>query len=221
MVVTPLATNRNQCPLALFEHENVWWLLSTTRCISPAFRFKNEQHKGKRDGIFAIILCYYDTEWDFNSGLSCWDFFFEDYYWQNRCKKMYPRWEGWGGCETGWKKIKIPVWPAVNLRLLTAQRSCCVTGFLMTLQQPLPQIALTWFISLFTTLHRRPSPSPTAAPPLFLPTRPLRRSVSLSVPPSPSVVIDTYTLRTGTPSPRLHRATGREHLSRGPPATKC
>lgn len=42
-----------------------------------------------------------------------------------------------------WGKIKIPVWPAVNLRLLTAQRSCCVTGFLMTLQQPLPQIALT------------------------------------------------------------------------------
>lgn len=41
------------------------------------------------------------------------------------------------------KNKKILVWPAVNLRLLTAQRSCCVMGFLMTLQQPLPQIALT------------------------------------------------------------------------------
>lgn len=62
------------------------------------------------------------------------------------------RWLG-NECEVGvvrqGVKIKIPLWPPVNLRLLTAQRSCCVTGFLMTLQQPLPQIALTWFISPF------------------------------------------------------------------------
>lgn len=59
----------------------------------------------------------------------------------------------WGeSCETG-GKIKIPLWPAVNLRLLTAQRSCCVIGFLMALQQLLPWIALTWFISPFTPPH--------------------------------------------------------------------
>lgn len=63
---------------------------------------------------------------------------FEGHYWQLLVRK---RIRG-GSCETE-GKIKIPLWPAVNLRLLTAQRSCCVTGFLMALQQPLPRIALT------------------------------------------------------------------------------
>lgn len=67
-------------------------------------------------------------------------------WWMNLKSTIGSCWLG-NVCEVGVEsqgvKIKIPLWPPVNLRLLTAQRSYCVTGFLMTLQQPLPQIALT------------------------------------------------------------------------------
>lgn len=54
-------------------------------------------------------------------------------------------------------KIKIPLWPAVNLRLLTAQRSCCVTGFLMTLQQP---FATNGFELIYFSFYKHPTPLP-------------------------------------------------------------
>lgn len=102
--------------------------------------------------------------------------------------KMCLRWEL---RERG--KIKIPLWPAVNLRLLTAQRSCCVTGFLMTLQQPLPQIALTWFISPFTTPSSPPPPTHCCSS--FFSSQHRQSSIQ-SLSPSPSIFIDTYTVCT-------------------------
>lgn len=94
----------------------------------------------------------------------------------------------WGGsCKTG-GKIKIPLWPAVNLRLLTAQRSCCVMGFLMALQQSLPRIALTWFIASFAPPHYVHHP-PTAVPPS---SSQHHQSNIQFLPLSPSVFIDTY-----------------------------
>lgn len=63
-------------------------------------------------------------------------------------------------------------------------------GFLMTLQQPLPQIALTWFIPPFTTLHNHRHPHPPAtAPPFFL--QHLQSSIHSTLPPS--VLTDRYT----------------------------
>lgn len=158
-------------------------------------------------------MYYYDIERGFNPGRAST---IEGWYWQggpvvSKCI--------WGGsCETG-GKIKILLWPSVNLRLLTAQRSCCVTGFLMTLQQPLPQIALTWFISPFTTPPPNTTIRPTnAAPPFFLPTSPFKHSVSLSV--SLPLCLHRHCAH-GTPSSSLHHASGTEHLSLGPPATQC
>lgn len=106
-------------------------------------------------------------------------------YWQGVCVVRKCIWGG--SCKTG-RKIKIPLWPAVNLRLLTAQRSCCVIGFLMALQQSLPRIALTWFISPFAPPHHVHHP-PTAVPPSS--SQHHQSNIEfLSL--SPSVFIDTY-----------------------------
>lgn len=119
---------------------------------------------------------------------------FEGYYWQGGSIVRKCMW-GWS-CETG-GKIKIPLWPAVNLRLLTAQRSCCVTGFLMTLQQP---FATNGFELIYFSFYKHPTPlppprhlrnPPSAAPPSS--SRHRHPTIQfLSPSSSPSAIKDTH-----------------------------
>lgn len=145
---------------------------------------------------------------------------FEGYYWQGGSIVRKCMW-GWS-CETG-GKIKIPLWPAVNLRLLTAQRSCCVTGFLMTLQQP---FATNGFELIYFSFYKHPPSPPPSTPSqptqrcssFFLPTSPSNHSVSFSIFLSLCYQRHTYILCPhGMLSPFQHHASGREHLSLGPP----
>lgn len=97
-------------------------------------------------------------------------------------------------------------------------------------------IATNCFDLIYFSFYNPPPAPPTPTTPtpplplLLLLSSSQHRQSSIQFPPlsrSPSVSLSLcrhrhiYCVRCGTPSPRLHHASGREHLSLGPSATKC